>query len=396
MLKQIKKIAGWMFFIGFLLSAASYSRTSILPGAYNIPSYLPLIQGKKVAIVANHSTMVGPVHLVDTLLSLGVDINNIFCPEHGFRGEMAEGLTVKDQIDTRTGLSIVSLYGKRKKPLPADLENIDIVIYDIQDVGVRFYTYISTLHLLMEACAEQGKQVLVLDRPNPNGFYIDGPVLDTAYRSFVGMDPIPVVYGMTPGEYAKMVNGEGWLAGGVQCDLTVIPCRHYTHKTYYELPVNPSPNLPTMRSVYLYPSLCFFEGTIMSVGRGTDFPFEVYGHPDYPDHIFSFTPEPKPGASSNPKYNGQVCYGVDLRNIPLKFLRNNKYLILDWLIDAFKEMNRGEEFFNAYFVKLAGTDHLQQQIIEGKDKFAIQWTWKKDLEAFKKIRKKYLLYPDFE
>jgi len=385
-----------ILFTTFALSSTSFSRTPVLPGSYDIQAYLPLMKGKKVAIIANHTSVVDGVHLVDTLLSLGVDISKIFCPEHGFRGEVAEGLTVKDQIDTRTGLPVVSLYGKRKKPLPSDLEGIDIVIYDIQDVGVRFYTYISTLHLMMEACAEQGKQVLVLDRPNPNGFYIDGPVLDTAYRSFVGMDPIPVVYGMTPGEFAKMVNGEGWLAEGMQCDLTVIPCRHYTHKTYYELPVKPSPNLPTMRSVYLYPSLCFFEGTIMSVGRGTDFPFEVYGHPDYPDHLFSFTPEPKPGASVNPKYKGQSCYGVDLRNIPVRFLRDNKHLVLDWLIDAWKEMGKRDDFFNAYFVKLAGTAQLEQQIKAGKDKYTIRWSWKKDLEKFKEIRKKYLLYPDFE
>jgi len=378
------------------LAAGAFAARPVLPGAYDLDAYLSLLDGKRVAIVANQTSMVGNVHLVDTLLTRGVTIVRIFCPEHGFRGEVAEGRTVKDQTDTRTGLPIVSLYGKRRKPLPEDLKDVDVVIFDIQDVGVRFYTYISTLHLVMEACAEQDKQVLVLDRPNPNGFYVDGPVLDTAYRSFVGMDPIPVVYGMTIGEYAKMVNGEGWLKDSIQCDLTVIPCRNYTHRTYYDLPVKPSPNLPTMRSVYLYPSLCFFEGTIMSVGRGTDFPFEVYGHPDYPNHGFSFTPEPKAGASSNPKYNGQLCYGVDLRNIPIRFLKNNKTLVLDWLLDAYKEMNKGEDFFNAYFVKLAGTDQLQKQIEEEVDKYTIRTSWQKEIEAFKKIRRKYLLYPDFE
>jgi len=392
-------MTGRKLFVMILLTfsaAGAFPAKPVLPGAYDMDTYLPLLQGKRVAIVANQTSMVGDVHLVDTLLSRGVTIVRIFSPEHGFRGDVAEGRSVKDQTDTRTGLPIVSLYGKRRKPLPEDLADVDIVLFDIQDVGVRFYTYISTLHLVMEACAEEDKQVVVLDRPNPNGFYIDGPVLDTAYRSFVGMDPIPVVYGMTIGEYAKMVNGEGWLSGSVQCDLTVIPCRNYTHRTYYELPVKPSPNLPTMRSVYLYPSLCFFEGTIMSVGRGTDFPFEVYGHPEYPNHMFSFKPEPKTGASSNPKYNGQVCYGVDLRNIPIKFLRDNKHLVLDWLLDAYKEMNKGEEFFNAYFVKLAGTDQLQKQVMDGKDKYTIRASWKKELEAFKTIRKRYLLYPDFE
>jgi uncharacterized protein YbbC (DUF1343 family) len=385
-------------FVMILLTLASgaFAGRTVLPGAYDMDAYLPLLEGKRVAVVANQTSVIGDVHLVDTLLTRGVKIVRIFCPEHGFRGEVAEGRTVQDQTDTRTGLPIVSLYGKRKKPLPEDLADVDIVVFDIQDVGVRFYTYISTLHLVMEACAEEDKQVVVLDRPNPNGFYVDGPVLDTTYRSFVGMDPIPVVYGMTIGEYAKMVNGEGWLADSMQCSLTVIPCRNYTHRTYYELPVKPSPNLPTMRSVYLYPSLCFFEGTIMSVGRGTDFPFEVYGHPEYPNHMFSFKPEPKAGASSNPKYNGQVCYGVDLRNIPIKFLRDNKHLVLDWLIDAYKEMNKGEGFFNAYFVKLAGTDQLQKQVMDGKDKYTIRASWKKELEAFKTIRKRYLLYTDFE
>ncbi len=385
-----------ILFSMIMLSATSFSRVPVLPGAYDMQSYLPVIRGKRVAIVSNQTSLIDSVHLVDTLLSLGIDIKRVFCPEHGFRGEVAEGLTVKDEVDVRTGLPIRSLYGRHKKPVPSDLEDVDVVIYDIQDVGVRFYTYISTLHLVMEACAEQGKMLLVLDRPNPNGFYVDGPVLDTAYRSFVGMDPIPVVYGMTPGEYARMLNGEQWLKNGVQCDLHVVKCKNYTHRRYYELPVKPSPNLPNMRAVYLYPSLCFFEGTIMSVGRGTDFPFEVYGHPDYPDHLFSFTPVSKPGASMNPKYKGQICYGVDLRNIPLRFLRNNRHLVLDWLMDAYKEMGSRDDFFNAYFEKLAGTDQLRQQIEAGKDKYTIRWSWKKELDTFKNIRKKYLLYPDFE
>ena len=397
MMKRRKGVLGWLvsfFFVAVTLPACA--GRPVLPGAYDMERYLPLLEGKRVAVVANQTSRVGEAHLVDTLLARGVKIVRIFSPEHGFRGEAGAGESVRDGVDTRTGLPIVSLYGKHRKPLPEDLADVDVVIFDIQDVGVRFYTYISTLHLVMEACAEQGKEMIVLDRPNPNGFYVDGPVLDTAYRSFVGMDPVPVVHGMTPGEYARMLNGEKWLKKGVQCRLTVIPCRNYTHRSIYELPVRPSPNLPNMRAVYLYPSLCFFEGTIMSVGRGTDFPFEVYGHPEYPDHTFSFTPRSIPGAAPHPKYEGQTCYGVDLRNIPLRFLRDNGMLVLDWLLDAYDEMGKKEEFFNAYFDKLAGSDQLRKQILAGKDKYTIRASWKKDLEAFKKIRKKYLLYPNFE
>ena len=394
-MKNPSKIKGVLIvWICVSMAISGFSQRAILPGAYNISAYLPQLQGKNIAIVANQTSLVGKVYLVDTLLAMKINVVKIFSPEHGFRGEAGAGVSVKDHTDTLTGIPIVSLYGKHRKPVPEDFNQVDIVVYDIQDVGVRFYTYVSTLHLVMEACAEQNIPLLVLDRPSPNGYYVDGPVLDTAYRSFVGMDPVPVVYGMTPGEYAEMLNGEKWLTGGVQCILQVISCKNYTHRRYYELPVKPSPNLPTVRSVYLYPFLCFFEGTLMSVGRGTDFPFEVYGHPDYPSHLFSFVPESKPGAKQ-PKYEGQTCYGVDLRNIPVRFLHTNSHLILDWLIDAYHEMGNREDYFNAYFAKLAGTDRLQKQIIAGENKYTIRASWKKDLDRFMKIRKKYLLYPDF-
>jgi len=379
----------------FLLPTTVYSLKPVIPGADIISTYLPLLRGKSVAVVANQTSVVHNTNLVDTLLSLNVRIIKIFSPEHGFLGNAGAGVCVENRTDTVTGLPIVSLYGRHRKPTASDMKDVDIVVFDMQDVGVRFYTYVSTLHLVMEACAEQHIPLLLLDRPNPNGFYVDGPVLDTTYRSFVGMDPVPIVYGMTLGEYAQMLNGEGWLNHGIKCDLQVVRCRYYTHRRFYELPINPSPNLPTMRSVYLYPSLCMFEGTIMNVGRGTDFPFEIYGHPGYPEHLFSFVPRSIPGTSLSPKYKGQTCYGVDLRNIPLKFLRDNRHLILDWLIDAYKEMGNKKDFFNPYFLKLAGTDQLQKQIETGKDKYAIRWSWKKDLEKFMEIRKKYLLYPDF-
>lgn len=381
-----------------LLSGASLrvALPAIQPAAANVKNYLSLFDGKRVALVANQTSVVSGKHLLDTLLSSGVNVVKVFSPEHGFRGNYSAGLKVSDTLDPETGVPVVSLYGTNRKPEPDQLDDVDVVVYDIQDVGVRFYTYISTLHLVMEACAENGKSLIVLDRPNPNGFYVDGPVLDTNYRSFVGMDPVPVVYGMTPGEYAAMLNGEGWLKNGVQCDLQVIKCRNYTHRRYYEVPVPPSPNLPNTRSVYLYPSLCFFEGTVMSVGRGTDTPFEIYGHPEYPEKLFSFTPVSIPGTALHPKYEGETCYGVDLRNIPERFIRDNKRIVLDWLLDAYKEMGSRPDFFNAYFDKLAGSDQLRKQILEGKSKYTIRASWKKELEQFKQIRRKYLLYPDFE
>lgn len=368
----------------------------VITGAARTGEYIPLLNGKNVAVVANQTSMIGETHLVDSLLSLGINIKKIFSPEHGFRGDASAGVHLDDYIDEKTGLAVISLYGKNRKPAKEDLSDVDIVLFDIQDVGLRFYTYISTMHYVMEACAENDVDLIVLDRPNPNGFYVDGPVLDTNRRSFVGMHPVPVVYGMTIAEYARMINGEGWLKDSITCDLKYIECKNYDHNTYYELPVKPSPNLPNLRSVYLYPSLCFFEGTCMSVGRGTDLPFQVYGHPDYPESGFSFTPRSIKGEAIDPKHKGQECKGVDLSHIPYDFFHNNCRLVLDWLIDAYTRMDCKEDFFNNYFDTLAGTDELRKMIIEGKNKWVIRASWKNDVKEFKAIRKEYLLYEDFE
>ncbi len=367
----------------------------IRTGAERTEVYLPLIKDKNIAVVANHTSMIGNTHLVDSLISLNVKVIRIFGPEHGFRGNRSDGKAIEDGIDSNTGLPVISLYGKHRKPSEKDMQGIELVIFDIQDVGLRFYTFISTMQNVMEACAAYGIDFLVLDRPNPNGFYIDGPVLEPEYKSFVGMQPVPVVHGMTVAEYARMINEEGWLENGVKCKLTYVKCENWDHRKYYHLPVNPSPNLPNMTSIYLYPSLCFFEGTVMSVGRGTDFPFQVYGHPDYPATGFSFTPRSIPGASVNPKYLGKKCNGVDLQKFPKDFFHNNAGIVLDWLIDAYTQMENKDAFFNKYFVKLAGTKKLQEQIEKGTSPAAIRASWNKDLQEFQKIRKKYLLYHDF-
>jgi len=382
--------------VSLLLSFYGKSCAEIITGAERTEMYLPLLEDKKVALVANHTSRIKDKHLLDSLLSLKIDVVKVFTPEHGFRGKADGGEYLYNYTDSLTALPIVSLYGRNRKPKPKDFEGIDIVIFDIQDVGARFYTYISTMHYVMEACAENNVDFLVLDRPNPNGFYVDGPVLDTACRSFVGMHPVPVVHGMTIAEYARMINGKRWLKDSLTCNMKYVKCENYTHKTYYELPVEPSPNLPNLRSVYLYPSLCFFEGTCMSVGRGTGFPFQVFGHPAYPDRGFIFTPRSIDGAASNPKHVGKTCNGVDLSQIPLEFVRDNRRLVLDWLIDAYNSMENKEDFFNAYFDKLAGSSDLREQVIAGKNKWVIRASWKKDIEAFKVTRKKYLLYKDFE
>ena len=375
---------------GSACSADKQSNT-LLTGAASTDEYLPLIKGKAVAVVANQTSMVGERHLVDTLISLGVDIRVIFAPEHGFRDLADAGAVITSGTDPVTGITVTSLYGRKKKPLPEDLEGIDVVIYDIQDVGTRFYTYLTTMCYVMEACAENGKPFIVLDRPNPNGYYVDGPVLDTAFRSFVGIHPVPVVHGMTLGEYVGMVNGEEWLAGGISCGLTVIKCKKYTHATLYELPVIPSPNLPNMNSIYLYPSLCFSEGTVLSCGRGTEFPFQVLGAPELPDTGFSFTPHPTFG-SSDPKYNGMLCYGIDLRNALADSIVPRPEMNLNWIIDAYNAYPDKEKFFTGYFDTLAGNSTLREQIISGKTAEEIRQTWKDALDKFKIIREKYLLY----
>lgn len=377
----------------FLITARAQE---ILPGARLMSNYLPLVQGKRVAVVANHTTLVGSKHLVDTLLSAGVTVKKIFSPEHGFRGDIEAGELIGNYTDKVTGLPVISLYGGSKKPKPADLSDVDVVIFDLQDVGVRFYTYISTMHYVMEACAENNKPLIILDRPNPNGFYVDGPVLDTAYRSFVGMHPVPLVHGMTIGEFAQMINGEGWLKGKIQCNLTVIPCKGYTHSMTTALPVRPSPNLPNHLSILLYPSLGLFEGTVVSVGRGTDYPFQVFGFPNFPDKGFRYIPVEKRGASLNPPYKGKPVYGIDLRDYSVNYFLDRREIILDWLIYSYNNYPEKDKFFNNFFNLLAGTSLLRQQIESGLTPSEIRATWQPALEQFKLLRKKYLLYPDFE
>jgi uncharacterized protein YbbC (DUF1343 family) len=382
--------------IGFIASlvfftACYWIKENPIPGADQISLYKQLIENKSVAIVANQTSMVGKTHLVDTLLSIGVRVNVIFAPEHGFMDLADAGDRIEDSVDTQTGVRITSLYGGHLKPTPDDLKGIEVVIFDIQDVGVRFYTYISTLHYILEACAENNVECIVLDRPDPNGFYFDGNIADTSYRSFVGMDPVPVVHGMTVGEYAGMLNGEKWLKNGVKCRLTVIKCKDYTHKTLYELPVRPSPNLPNQTSIYLYPSICFFEGTNISLGRGTLFPFQVYGSPKLPDTGFSFTPESVPGAK-NPPLLGQKCYGADLRNAIRDKLVPSPQLNLEWVIDAYRNYPEKDNFFTPYFDVLASGPVLREQIRKGMSAEEIRATWKDGLEKFGKIREKYLLY----
>ena len=397
-------LSSFIFIFLFTIHAYSQPLTSIdnvvktnldiRSGADLTSKYLPLLKGKSVAIVANQSSKIRNTHLVDSLLSLHIKIKKVFCPEHGFRGMVDAGQAVASEKDAKTGLTIITLYGKNKKPLPADLVGIDVVIFDIQDVGVRFYTYLSTLHYVMEACAENKKELIVLDRPNPNGYFIDGPVLEPALKSFLGLDPVPLVYGMTIGEYANMLNGEGWLKDGEKCNLKVIELAGYNHRDLYELPVRPSPNLPNMTSVYLYPSLGLFEGTIISVGRGTDLPFQVIGHPALKNTPYHFTPEPKP-AAKEPKYMGQECGGYNLVDFGSQYMKNLKKIYLFWLIGTYNASPDKEHFFDENFNYHAGNTTLQQQIKEGKTEDEIRQSWQPGLNAFKVIRKKYLLYVDF-
>ncbi|HLO58064.1 MAG TPA: DUF1343 domain-containing protein [Bacteroidales bacterium] len=392
------KVTGLVLGLFILVSSCQGSTVisaKVKTGADRTEIYIPLLKGKSVALVANHTTIIGRTHLVDSLTRRGVHIVKIFSPEHGFRGNAGAGDAVKDAKDPLTGIPVVSLYGQSYKPSKADLKGTDLVIYDIQDVGVRFYTYISTMHYVLEACAESGIPIIILDRPDPLGFYVDGPVLDTAFRSFVGMHPIPVVYGMTPGELAQMINSEGWLSNHVKCNLTVIPCTGYDHRSRYTLPVFPSPNLNSMEAVYLYPSVCLFEGTVMSLGRGTDYPFRVIGHPDYPDHSFSFIPKVN-AANSNPLFVNKTCFGIDLRSLKVADLENQNKINLQWLIRVFHAMNTGSSFFIPYISKLAGSDNLKRQVVSGLPELQIRQSWEKDIAAFKKMRKKYLLYDDFE
>lgn len=382
--------------MGFICSKVSAQKTfnadkNILTGAEQTEQYLSLLEHKNIALVVNQTSLIKNRHLVDTLLKKNIHIVRIFAPEHGFRGNADAGEEIKNDTDPNTNIPLISLYGENKKPDREHLKNIDLILFDIQDVGVRFYTYISTLHYVMEACAENKIPLLLLDRPNPNGFYVDGPLLKKESRSFVGIDPVPVVYGMTIGEYAQMLNGEEWLKEGLQCDLKIIPLKNYTHQSIYELPVKPSPNLPNMTSILLYPSLCFFEGTVISVGRGTTFPFQVIGHPDLKES-FTFKPVSIPGMSKHPPLEGKTCHGIDLRNPDMSTFQKSKKLRLEWLLQMYQEYPDKTNFFNPFFEKLVGSPELKKQIIENKSEQEIRTSWKKDLRAFKKIRKKYLLY----
>ena len=363
------------------------SENNIQIGADNYKSYLPLLRDKKIGVVTNQTgILTDKIHLVDFLLSKNIAIQTIFAPEHGFRGTADAGEQVIDGKDTKTNLPIISLYGDNKKPKPEQLAGIDIMVFDLQDVGVRFYTYLSTLHYVMEACAENNIPVIVLDRPNPNGNIVDGPILENDFRSFIGMHPVPIVYGMTIGEYAKMINGEKWLQNKEQCKLTIIPCVNYNRKMNYSLPVKPSPNLPNDKSINLYASLCLFEGTNVSVGRGTEKQFQIYGSPFLPKSDFNFVPKPNTGAKE-PMHKDQICYGEDLSAVA-----KVKRLELKWLLKAYKETADKSKFFNPFFTKLVGTRKLQQQIEAGNSEVEIRKSWKKGLIDFKKNRKKYLIY----
>lgn len=372
----------------------------IKTGAEQTEKYLPLLKGKRVAIVANQTSVIGRTSLVDSLNSLEVNIVKIFGPEHGFRGTASAGAVVEDSIDAKTGIPEISLYGKKNKPSKEDLENVDLVIFDIQDVGARFYTYINLLARVMEACAENSKELIILDRPNPTGFSIDGPILDMKLKSGIGMFPIPITHGMTIGELAGMYNGEGWLANKIQCKIIVIPVANYSHDMKYTLPVAPSPNLNTQQSILLYPSLCLFEGTIISQGRGTHFPFTVLGNPDLKGkYEFSFTPISIKGMSETPLHQNKVCYGLDLRKYDNgEFLKTGQ-INLKWLIDMYKVYPHKEKFFDfkqsnqmGNFDKLAGTKLLKEQIIAGKSEKEIRESWEPGLSDFKKLRTTYLLY----
>lgn len=360
---------------------------TITTGAEQMEQYLPSLKGKSVALLINHTSLVGKTHLLDTLLASNVDVVKIFAPEHGFRGDLANGEQVADDLDSKTGLPLISLYGKNKKPSKAQLADIDIVIYDIQDVGARFYTYISSMHYMMEACAEYGISFMLLDRPNPNAHYIDGPVLDTARASFVGMHPIPIVYGMTTGELAQMVKGEKWINQSESLDLNVVRLKNWTRDSSYRLPIAPSPNLPNAQSIALYPSLCLFEGTNVSMGRGTKFPFQTVGYPDMDFGDFQFTPVSIPGVSKYPPHKNKVCYGYDLRTIT-----PTNRIDLFYLIDFYKKSKNKDEYFNAFFTNLAGTKSLREQIESGWSEEKIRASWQSELDQFKQIRKKYLIY----
>lgn len=363
----------------------------IVCGADRTEMYFELLRGKNFALVSNQSSIISGVHLVDSLISAGIRPLRIFTPEHGFRGQAGAGEHINDSVDPITSIPLVSLYGSHRQPSDEEMSDLDLIVFDLQDVGTRFYTYISTLHYVMEACSKNGVDMIILDRPNPNGDYIDGPVLESKYTSFVGMHPIPVLHGMTIGEYGKMIVGEAWLKEKNDFKLAVISCQNYSHSDKYVPPLKPSPNLPNYQAIRLYPSLCFFEGTQISIGRGTDFPFQVYGHPEFDTGSFSFTPESRPGAAMSPKLMGRRCGGVDLRKeeVDPGYISG---LNLSWIIDTYNQFKNKEDFFIDYFESLAGTNKLRLQIESGLSEKEIRESWEADLDKFIKIREKYLIY----
>lgn len=381
--------------------AANPGKRKLLTGAEQTNLYVPYLKGKRVGMVVNPTSIIGKETTVDSLLKLGVNIVNIFGPEHGFRGNASNGTHVDDEVDQKTGIKVISLYGKHATPTKEELANIDIMVFDIQDVGVRFYTYINTLQHVMEACAANNKEVLILDRPNPNGFYIDGPILDPKFKSGIGLKPIPAVHGLTVGEYAQMLNGENWLDNKLKCKIKIIKVANYTHDTPYELPVSPSPNLNTPQSILLYPTTCLFEGTYLNYGRGTQFPFTIVGAPALKGkYSFSFTPVSIKGMSETPLFMNQVCYGLDLRNYDTSNFRKTKQINLGWMIELYKNSPNKADFFNSKLSnqmgtieKLIGVAEFRQQIIAGKSEKEIRATWEPGLSKYKTMRKKYLLYP---
>jgi uncharacterized protein YbbC (DUF1343 family) len=374
-----------VFLLAITACEAQIPKVSV--GAEQLNELLPLLTGKRVGLVVNNSSLVGKTHLADTLISRKVQVKKIFGPEHGFRGDAADGEHVGDAVDAKTGVPVVSLYGKNYKATPEQVKDLDVMIFDIQDVGARFYTYSSTLHYLMETCAENNKQLIVLDRPNPNGSYVDGPIMQPELKSFVGLNPIPIAHGMTLGELAQMINGEGWLAGGKKCNLKVIKLKNWKHDDDYSLPVRPSPNLPNDQAIRLYPSLCLFEGTVISLGRGTPMPFQILGNPELKDMTFSFTPVPIKGYSIEPPLKNQLCFGMDLRSVTPARKVDLQYLLL-----FYQKYPDKEKFFTAYFDKLAGTTQLKQQIKDGLTEEQIRASWKPGLDEFYVKRQKYLLY----
>ena len=419
-MKSMKQILLVLFGVT-TFSFTAISQQKIIPGAERMEQYLPLLKGKRIGLFANQTSVVGNTLLVDTLQKSGINIVAIFGPEHGFRGTADAGEKVGNYVDEKTGIPVISLYGSKNKPSPEDLQNVDILLFDLQDVGTRFYTYINSMQRYMEAAFENNKPLIILDRPNPNGFYVDGPVLDQKYSSGVGLQRIPIVYGMTIGEYAVMLAGEKWLSpeankqysyyqllrkpGDKSYRLLVIKNKNYDHNSRYILPVKPSPNLPDMQSIYLYPSTCFFEGTTLSEGRGTDKPFQVFGSPSLPDTLYSFTPQPTEGAKHS-KHYGEVCYGWNLSGTTEEVLQKvNNRIQLKWLMEAYRLFPEKDSFFivpksgkmeDSFFDKLAGNDELWQQIVAGKTEKEIRASWQPKLDEFKKIRKKYLLYKDFD